>query len=116
MGLGHRVRFALVSIRIDTNARLAGLASYHRIPKTQNAIEVEFSSLLNNDENAALVAFWVFGTRSPWASTDRFVFASISAIDANTTVCARPRRARAEGPVRLQGGIFIVFDNDENTS
>ena len=103
-----------IRVGVYTNARLS---SYHSVPKVQIAIEVEFSSLLiNNDENAALVAIWTFGTRSPWASTDRFVFASINAIDANTTVCARPRRARAEGPVRQQGGIFIVFDNDENTA
>ena len=42
--------------------------------------------VVEHDENIALLACWAFSPRSPWASTDRLVLASITLIDANTNL------------------------------
>ena len=61
-GRAQTVVFASIAL-IDANTNLSVLAHGERVPKTQNATKAAFSSLFNNDLNAALVAFWVFGMR-----------------------------------------------------
>ena len=64
-----------------------------------------------------MLACWAFGPRSPWASTDRLVFASITLIDANTNLSVLAHGERVPKTQNATKAAFSsLFNNDENST